>query len=176
MLVRLFTGGEFEDRCHSSMSSKVYHKNFEFDGRSVSLQVIDDPGLTSIPTLDLAQGAGVIAVYDITNRISFTQLSTWLLRSKNQCPDGSPILLIGNKLDWEHSTYGGPRGQVKEARRLPRSMRVSFWKPRPSRTSTLTLLSRVWSNGSLPRERTVCTNLKLARARQPAQGGSRGKA
>jgi len=102
MLVRLFTGGEFEGRCHSSMSSKVYHKNFEFNGRSVSFQMIDETGLTSIPTSDLAQGAGVVAIYKITNRISFTRLSTWLLRSKNQCPDGSPILLLGNKLDWEH--------------------------------------------------------------------------
>lgn len=78
----------------------------------------DIPGLTSIRTSDLAQGAGVIAVYDISNRMTFDQLPTWLLRAKTHCPDGSPILLVGNKTDWEDREYGGREVSIEETRRF----------------------------------------------------------
>ncbi|KAF8933412.1 hypothetical protein BGZ52_007798 [Haplosporangium bisporale] len=53
MLIRLFISGEFEDRCHPSMSSGVYHKTFELDRRSISLHVVNVSGLTSISSLAL---------------------------------------------------------------------------------------------------------------------------
>ncbi|XP_054156087.1 ras-related protein Rab-40C-like [Oppia nitens] len=74
--------------------------NILLDGRRIRLQVWDTSGQGRFETIfrSYSRGAqGVILVYDITNRWSFSGLNRWLNQIEEHIP-GVPKILVGNRL------------------------------------------------------------------------------
>jgi small GTP-binding protein len=76
---------------------------FERDAKVVKLQLWDTAGQERFKTITHTyyRGAhGVVVVFDVTNRESFTNVTTWL-QEFNQFSGGTdvPMVLVGNKCD-----------------------------------------------------------------------------
>jgi small GTP-binding protein len=81
-------------------------KTSEADGRNVKLQIWDTAGQERFRTVSSAYyrgSKGVFVVYDITNKESFSNVSTWLEALKQHLPEETPIFLLGNKCDLDHA-------------------------------------------------------------------------
>lgn len=73
-------------------------------GRKVKLQIWDTAGQERFRavTRSYYRGAqGVLLVFDITRRRTFTHLTSWLTDARNLTNPNTVILLIGNKKDME---------------------------------------------------------------------------
>jgi len=76
----------------------------EVDGKKVKLQIWDTAGQERFKTIQASyyKGAnGVLVVYDITNRESFSHLNSWLIEIEKNGNKNVYKLLIGNKADLE---------------------------------------------------------------------------
>ncbi|EFC35256.1 rab family small GTPase [Naegleria gruberi] len=76
----------------------------EKNGKKVKLQIWDTAGQERFRTITTSyyKGAqGVIMVYDITQRKSFENLSTWLNDVKQYADPNVSLILVGNKVDLE---------------------------------------------------------------------------
>lgn len=74
--------------------------NILLDGKRIRLQVWDTSGQGRFSTIfrSYSRGAqGVILVYDITNKWSFSGLNRWLIEIEEHAP-GVPKILVGNRL------------------------------------------------------------------------------
>lgn len=74
----------------------------EVDGQQVKLQIWDTAGqerFRSIAKAYYRNAVGVILVFDITERKTFDELSSWLNDVHTLCDPNAVIQLIGNKAD-----------------------------------------------------------------------------
>jgi small GTP-binding protein len=74
----------------------------EIDGQPIKLQIWDTAGqekFRSIAKSYFRHAIGVILVYDISDRRSFDELSSWLNDVHQFCDPNAAITLIGNKSD-----------------------------------------------------------------------------
>lgn len=84
---------------------------FERGGKILKLQLWDTAGQERFKTITQSyyRGAhGVLIVFDVTNRESFQNVSTWLREVRSLTPTNVPVVLVANKCD-----LGGQR-QVSE--------------------------------------------------------------
>lgn len=76
------------------------------DGQEIEVQVWDTAGqeqYRSLSPVYFRSAAAAMIVFDITNRSSFENVSTWLNEFRNVCSDKAVILLLGNKVDLDIS-------------------------------------------------------------------------
>ena len=76
--------------------------SFERMGKVVKLQLWDTAGQERFRTITHSyyRGAhGIMLVFDVTNRESFDNISTWLKDVSKFGVDSAPMLLVGNKCD-----------------------------------------------------------------------------
>lgn len=45
---------------------------------------------------------GALIVYDITDKDSFARVNTWMKELKKYLPNGTPIIIAGNKCDLQN--------------------------------------------------------------------------
>ena len=79
-------------------------KSIEVNGKKVKLQIWDTAGqerFKNIPSSYQRGGNGVLVVYDITDRESFENLTSWLIEIEKNANKNVYKLLIGNKCDLE---------------------------------------------------------------------------
>ena len=79
-------------------------KTLEINGKKVKLQIWDTAGQERFKNITASYyrgGNGVIVVYDITDRESFTNLNSWLIEIEKNANKNVFKLLIGNKSDLE---------------------------------------------------------------------------
>ncbi|KIN94341.1 hypothetical protein M404DRAFT_1008413 [Pisolithus tinctorius Marx 270] len=93
---------------HRGLVCGVSHtfQTMEVDGRKVKLGIWDTAGMEKfrVITAPFYRGAqGVILVYDITDKTSFDALAGWLAEIDQHVPSTTPKMIVGNKLDQEHS-------------------------------------------------------------------------
>lgn len=72
------------------------------DGKKIKLQIWDTAGQERFRTITTAyyRGAdGIIFVYDITHRESFTHMSSWIDEARRYATPGIPMIIVGNKSD-----------------------------------------------------------------------------
>ena len=75
------------------------------DNRKGKLQIWDTAGqerFRSIAKAYYRNAAGVIVVYDLTDRKSFDELNSWMTDIHALCDANSVVQLIGNKADMSH--------------------------------------------------------------------------
>lgn len=109
-LLKCLTGKEFEGKTRPTVGLDFVRRTIEVDGAIVNLNVWDTAGqqrFHSVTTKHYKGVQGIVLVYDITDRKSFTHLSFWvdsvnkgISNSKNQY-DAVPMMLVGNKTDLE---------------------------------------------------------------------------
>ncbi len=77
-------------------------RTLEIDGRTCKMQIWDTAGQERFRTITSSyyRGAhGIVIVYDITNRESFTNLEMWLNEVRNYSSSQVQLILVGTKTD-----------------------------------------------------------------------------
>ena len=79
-------------------------KNLEVKDRSIRVQIWDTAGQEAFKSITRSyyqNSACAMIVYDITNKKSFENVTSWLNECKEMCSKDILIILIGNKTDLE---------------------------------------------------------------------------
>ena len=77
-------------------------KVISVNDKQVKLQIWDTAGQETFKSITRSYyrgSIGVVLVYDITNRDSFSNISKWLDETKSYANDKVVIMLVGNKTD-----------------------------------------------------------------------------
>ena len=77
-------------------------KTVEVDGKSVKLQLWDTAGQEKFRSISRAyfrNAEGVLLVFSVTDRQSFSDVDGWLNDAKSLCAQDANIIIIGNKTD-----------------------------------------------------------------------------
>jgi small GTP-binding protein len=101
ILKRLVTNSYSED-LHSTVGVQFNAIKMMIDDRQVKLQIWDTAGqerFRSISKQYYRNVVGVILVFDITDRTSFDELSSWIGDVHTLCEANVVVQLIGNKAD-----------------------------------------------------------------------------
>lgn len=81
-------------------------KTVDVDSKQIKLQIWDTAGQERFKTITSSyyKGAhGIIVVYDITDRESFSNIQTWMAEVEKHACDNISRILVGNKCDLETS-------------------------------------------------------------------------
>lgn len=76
----------------------------QLNDKSVKLQIWDTAGQERFKNITASYyrgGAGILVVYDISDRESFNNINSWLIEIEKNAKKGVYKLLIGNKCDLE---------------------------------------------------------------------------
>lgn len=101
-LLLRYVKNEFMSDMRSTVGVEFGSKLLTIDNVKVKAQIWDTAGQERYRAITSAyyKGAkGVLIVYDITRRESFTNLDKWLTDFKMKCDDDAAIVIIGNKSD-----------------------------------------------------------------------------
>ncbi|KAF8273946.1 ras-domain-containing protein [Lactarius quietus] len=103
-----------EDEVSATIGADFKVHKMEVNGRRVKLGIWDTAGqerFRTIATPYYSGAQGVILVYDVSNRETFEALPRWLRELEKFVPPEVVKIVVGNKLDKEHSrqvpTYEG---------------------------------------------------------------------
>uniref|UniRef100_A0A6B2LLT0 Uncharacterized protein n=1 Tax=Arcella intermedia TaxID=1963864 RepID=A0A6B2LLT0_9EUKA len=97
-----FTDNTFTDNFIATLGVDFKIRTITIGDKKVRLQVWDTAGQERFRTITQAyyRGAhGVILVYDITDRETFSNIGRWLEDTSNYAPDYALKMLVGNKAD-----------------------------------------------------------------------------
>ena len=100
-------------------------KNLTVGNNKVKLNIWDTAGQERFKTITATyyKGShGIVLVYDITDRNSFTNISTWLSEIKKQAGPNVVRYLVGNKCDLEEER----KVSFKEGQEFADSIGISF--------------------------------------------------
>ncbi|XP_030372120.1 ras-related protein Rab-43 [Scaptodrosophila lebanonensis] len=103
-IVERFKTGNYVDRHGNTIGVDFSMKTIAVDGKQVKLQIWDTAGQERFRTITQSyyrSANGVIIVYDITKRASFSNLQRWIEEVRRYTASNVPIILIGNKCDLE---------------------------------------------------------------------------
>lgn len=81
-------------------------RNIRVGSHQVKLQLWDTAGqetFVSITRSYYMSCATAILVYDVTNRASFVNISSWIQQVQQHADQNIPVIIVGNKVDLEHS-------------------------------------------------------------------------
>lgn len=102
-LLECYMSGIFDPYLQSTLGIEFKFKDIPIDGKLVRMQLHDTAGqerFRSITSSYYRNAQGIILVYDVTNKQSFTEIRTWYDNVKANCSGSNiPILLVGNKVD-----------------------------------------------------------------------------
>jgi len=106
-LLMQFIEQRFKNYHELTLGIEFGQKILSIDGKSVKLQLWDTVGarqagqetFASIARSYYRGAAGALIAFDITNRDSFEHIERWLCELKTNTTPGTPIVLIGNKVD-----------------------------------------------------------------------------
>lgn len=105
-LLLRFIDNKYRDNHDITIGVEFGMKIIKLDDKRIKLQIWDTAGqeaFRSIIRCYYRNSAGVILVYDITNRQSFNNVKFWLNEIKNYTSDNTSIILVGNKCDLDTS-------------------------------------------------------------------------
>jgi small GTP-binding protein len=92
----------FDDDLQSTIGVEFDSTILNIDDRKVRLQIWDTAGQERFRAISKAyyrNAIGVLLVFDIADRKSFDELSTWLTDIRSLCDPNAIVQLIGNKAD-----------------------------------------------------------------------------
>lgn len=103
-LIRRFTDDSFNIRYEATIGIDFLSKTMYLEDRSLRLQIWDCAGqgrFNGLTPSYIKDSAVVFIVFDVTQRQSYNSLSKWInmARTRNERPEGSPIILVANKTD-----------------------------------------------------------------------------
>ncbi|KAH7922413.1 ras-domain-containing protein [Leucogyrophana mollusca] len=95
-----------EDEASATIGVDFRVHKMEVNGRKVKLSIWDTAGQERFRTITSSyyRGAqGIILVYDVANRETFDALPKWFSEIETYVPSSVVRIIVGNKLDKEHS-------------------------------------------------------------------------
>ncbi|XP_010893651.1 ras-related protein Rab-18-B [Esox lucius] len=120
-LLLRFTDDTFDPELAATIGVDFKVKTIAVDGNRAKLAIWDTAGQERFRTLTPSyyRGAqGVILVYDVTKRDSFTRLENWLNELETYCTRNDLVkMLVGNKIDREENREVDRNEGLKFARK-----------------------------------------------------------
>jgi len=114
-LLLRFTDDKFDAEQSATIGVDFKVKRLTVDGNSVKLAIWDTAGQERFRTLtpNFYRGAqGIVLVYDVSNRASFSKLNIWLDELDTYCNvNGCIKMLVGNKIDKEKREIAREEGE-----------------------------------------------------------------
>lgn len=101
IILRL-TQDAFDPDSRTTIGIEFSQKLIEFHKQKSLIQIWDTAGqdrFKAITSTYYRAAVGAILVYDISNRSSFDNLSTWIAEIQSNTPENTSIMLLGNKVD-----------------------------------------------------------------------------
>ena len=101
-LLLRYTHGQFKQEYQLTIGVEFGAKNIEINNKIYRIQIWDTAGQESFRSITRAyykNSVCALIVYDISNRESFNNISSWIEDCRNQSPKTVFIALIGNKSD-----------------------------------------------------------------------------
>ena len=106
----------------------IIYEKFNIKGKDVEIKFLDTSGQEKYRTLNVnffKQVNGIILMYSINERESFTQISRWMDSIKEHCDMSKvSIILIGNKKDLENER----QVSTEEGQKLAKEYNISFFE------------------------------------------------
>ena len=96
--------GKFNPEHEITIGCEFMAKNIQINDRNVRIQIWDTAGQESYRSITRSyykSSTCAFIIYDITDKKSFTNISSWLDECKEMCYKDLLICLIGNKIDLE---------------------------------------------------------------------------
>ncbi|XP_041697486.1 ras-related protein Rab-18-B [Coregonus clupeaformis] len=120
-LLLRFTDDTFDQELAATIGVDFKVKTIAVDGNRAKLAIWDTAGQERFRTLTPSyyRGAqGVILVYDVTKRVTFTKLENWLNELETYCTRNDLVkMLVGNKIDKEENREVDRNEGLKFARK-----------------------------------------------------------
>ena len=101
-LISKYVDNIFENSVISTVGIDFKLKHLNKYGTNLSIKIWDTAGqerFNSIQSYFYKNIDGILLTFDLTNIISFEQLTKWYEQVKNVSPEGCTVVLIGNKID-----------------------------------------------------------------------------
>lgn len=122
-LLLRFADGVYVDNQSATIGVDFKIKTLEIGGKVVKLQIWDTAGQERFRTITSSyyRGAhGIILVYDITSKESFSNLRQWISEVDKNAKKDAKKILVGNKYDLKRDVT------IQAAEDLARSLHVSL--------------------------------------------------
>jgi len=103
-LLHQFTEGNFCAESPHTIGVEFGTRIIEVMGKKVKLQIWDTAGQERFRAVTRSYyrgAAGALLVYDITRRVTYNHLTSWLTDARNLTNQHTVIMLIGNKKDFD---------------------------------------------------------------------------
>ena len=100
-----FTEDKFKENYFASTGIDLKTTSIKIDGKNIKLYLWDTAGqekYKSITKSLFLKAQGIIALFDVTNELSFMNLKNWLALIEEECNPDMPIIIVGNKIDLEN--------------------------------------------------------------------------
>jgi len=127
-LLLRFADDKWTDSYISTIGVDFKIRTIELDQKTIKLQIWDTAGQERFRTISSTyyRGAhGIIVVYDVTNKVSFDNVTRWLQEIDKYAREGVNKLLVGNKSD--HTEEEGQRQvSTEEGRMFAESKDIPF--------------------------------------------------
>jgi len=123
-LLLRFADNTYTDSYISTIGVDFKIRTVEIDGKTVKLQIWDTAGQERFRTITSSyyRGAhGIIVVYDVTDKVSFSNVKQWLGEIDRYACQSVNKLLVGNKNDLERKAV-----ESHEAKEYADSLGISF--------------------------------------------------
>ena len=104
-LLLRYTHGQFREEYQLTIGVEFGSNNIKIDDNIFRIQIWDTAGQENFKSITRSyykNSACALIVYDITSRLSFENLATWVEDCKNASPKTVVMVLVGNKCDLEH--------------------------------------------------------------------------
>ena len=101
-LLMRFTQNKFTENYQGTIGVEFGVKNIEIKTKKYRIQIWDTAGAENFRSITRSyynNSVCAIVVYDITNRESFANVSTWIKDVQNNAPKTITLVLVGNKVD-----------------------------------------------------------------------------
>ena len=103
-IIYRFVQGKFNENYKATINLDFSYKNLKIGEKIYKVQLWDTVGQEEFQSISRGyykSGVCALVVYDITNRESFNNVSTWVEECKNNGPSTISLVLVGNKIDLE---------------------------------------------------------------------------
>ena len=103
-IIYRFVENKFSENYKATINLDFSYKNIKIRDKIYRIQLWDTAGQEEFQSISRGyykSGACALVVYDVTDRDSFNNISTWLDECKNNGPSTITLVLVGNKIDLE---------------------------------------------------------------------------
>ena len=122
-----FTEDKFDSKIIATTGLDLKTADIILDSKKIRVQIWDTAGqekFNSITKNLILRVQGIILLFDLTNKESFDNLSSWIKIIREHCGNKMQILIVGNKNDLEEQK----QVDEEEIKKFAKRVRIKFKK------------------------------------------------